>query len=132
RSGALPVRRASRSRRPPSPSSARLTSPVASSGMAGLIERSRAILRRLEPRLPRPLLGQALDSRPMSLPPAFSPATRAWFEASFAAPTPVQAQGWARIAAGEHALLLAPTGSGKTLAAFLWCIDRLSDPANAP
>ena len=38
----------------------------------------------------------------------------------------MQEQGWARIAAGEHALLLAPTGSGKTLAAFLWCIDRLS------
>jgi ATP-dependent Lhr-like helicase len=56
----------------------------------------------------------------------FGPAARAWFEASFEAPTPVQAQGWARIAAGEHALLIAPTGSGKTLAAFLWCIDRLS------
>lgn len=56
----------------------------------------------------------------------FSPATRAWFEASFAAPTPVQADGWARIAAGEHALLIAPTGSGKTLAAFLWCIDRVA------
>src|SRR5690606_30107777 len=61
--------------------------------------------------------------RPMSAPDAstdaplapFSAPTRAWFEASFAAPTPVQAQGWARIAAGEHALLLAPTGSGKTL-----------------
>ena len=54
----------------------------------------------------------------------FAPAARAWFEASFDAPTPVQAQGWARIAAGEHALLIAPTGSGKTLAAFFWCIDR--------
>ncbi|HSJ99242.1 MAG TPA: DEAD/DEAH box helicase, partial [Myxococcota bacterium] len=62
----------------------------------------------------------------MPLPPAFSAATRAWFEASFAAPTPVQTEGWARIAAGDHALLLAPTGSGKTLAAFLWCIDRLA------
>lgn len=56
----------------------------------------------------------------------FSPAARAWFEASFDAPTPVQAQGWAKIAAGEHALLIAPTGSGKTLAAFFWCIDRLA------
>ncbi len=56
----------------------------------------------------------------------FGPATHAWFTAAFAAPTPVQEQGWARIAAGEHALLIAPTGSGKTLAAFLWCIDRLS------
>ncbi len=57
---------------------------------------------------------------------AFSPATRSWFEAHFAAPTPVQQEGWARIVAGEHALLLAPTGSGKTLAAFLACIDRLA------
>jgi ATP-dependent helicase Lhr and Lhr-like helicase len=57
----------------------------------------------------------------------FGPATRAWFESAFDAPTAVQAQGWPRIAAGEHALLIAPTGSGKTLAAFLWCIDRLID-----
>ncbi|HUU98583.1 MAG TPA: DEAD/DEAH box helicase, partial [Phycisphaerae bacterium] len=56
----------------------------------------------------------------------FSPPASAWFEASFDAPTPVQACGWERIAAGEHALLIAPTGSGKTLAAFLWCIDQLS------
>ena len=54
------------------------------------------------------------------------PAARQWFEANFAAPTPVQREGWARIAAGEHALLVAPTGSGKTLAAFFYCIDRLS------
>ena len=56
---------------------------------------------------------------------AFAPATRRWFEAAFARPTPVQRAGWKAIAAGEHALLLAPTGSGKTLAAFLWCLDRL-------
>ena len=56
----------------------------------------------------------------------FSPATRAWFNASFAAPTPVQSQGWAQIARGEHSVLVAPTGSGKTLAAFLWCIDKLT------
>ncbi len=55
----------------------------------------------------------------------FSPATRTWFTQSFAHPTPVQAQGWPKIAAGQHSLLIAPTGSGKTLAAFLWCIDRL-------
>ena len=42
----------------------------------------------------------------------FSPVTRAWFTESFAAPTRVQAQGWARIAAGDHTLMLAPTGSG--------------------
>jgi ATP-dependent helicase Lhr and Lhr-like helicase len=56
----------------------------------------------------------------------FSPATRAWFEATFSAPTPAQEQGWAAIAGGEHTLIHAPTGSGKTLAAFLWCLDRLA------
>ncbi len=60
-----------------------------------------------------------------SLDPTFGPAARAWFEASFEAPTPVQREGFARIQAGEHALLIAPTGSGKTLAAFFSCIDRL-------
>ncbi|MDJ0787194.1 MAG: DEAD/DEAH box helicase [Myxococcota bacterium] len=57
--------------------------------------------------------------------PGFSEAARAWFDATFPAPTPVQEQGWARIAARQHTLLLAPTGSGKTLAAFYACIDRL-------
>ncbi len=55
----------------------------------------------------------------------FHPATRAWFADAFEAPTDVQRRGWSHIAAGEHALLIAPTGSGKTLAAFLWAIDRL-------
>src|SRR5579864_4079487 len=55
----------------------------------------------------------------------FSPATRAWFEHTFAAPTAAQAQGWSAIGRGEHTLILAPTGSGKTLAAFLWCLDQL-------
>ena len=45
--------------------------------------------------------------------------------ASFAAPTPPQAQGWPAIARGESTLILAPTGSGKTLAAFLWRINRM-------
>ena len=62
----------------------------------------------------------------------FSPAVRAWFSASFAAPTQVQAEGWDAIAAGDHALLLAPTGSGKTLAAFLWAVDRLSSEPPTP
>jgi ATP-dependent Lhr-like helicase len=57
---------------------------------------------------------------------AFSPATRAWFEASFEAPTAAQRSGWPPIADGRNTLLLAPTGSGKTLAAFLWAIDRLA------
>jgi len=57
---------------------------------------------------------------------AFSPAVRAWFEASFDAPTKAQSRGWKAIAEGDHTLILAPTGSGKTLAAFLWAIDRLA------
>ncbi|MEY2455825.1 MAG: ATP-dependent helicase Lhr and Lhr-like helicase, partial [Acidimicrobiaceae bacterium] len=56
----------------------------------------------------------------------FSAPVRAWFDTSFPAPTPAQAQGWPAIAAGDHTLILAPTGSGKTLAAFLWGIDRLA------
>ncbi|HEX8108825.1 MAG TPA: DEAD/DEAH box helicase, partial [Kofleriaceae bacterium] len=56
----------------------------------------------------------------------FGAATQTWFRQSFAEPTPVQARGWASIAAGRHTLMLAPTGSGKTLAAFLWCLDRLA------
>src|SRR2546421_988737 len=56
---------------------------------------------------------------------SFTPKTRAWFERAFAAPTPAQAQGWPRIAAGGNVLIQAPTGSGKTLAAFLSAIDRL-------
>src|SRR6266852_1741101 len=55
----------------------------------------------------------------------FSPSTRAWFEATFPAPTPAQEQGWEAISEGSHTLILAPTGSGKTLAAFLWALDRL-------
>ncbi|HQW50776.1 MAG TPA: DEAD/DEAH box helicase, partial [Tepidiformaceae bacterium] len=56
----------------------------------------------------------------------FSPAARAWFADTFAAPTPAQELGWDAIAGGDHTLLLAPTGSGKTLAAFLWALDRLA------
>jgi len=55
----------------------------------------------------------------------FSPAVRAWFTASFPAPTAAQAHGFDKIFAGEHTLISAPTGSGKTLAAFLVAIDRL-------
>src|SRR5438128_5267034 len=56
----------------------------------------------------------------------FGPAGRAWFESSFEAPTPAQAEGWAAISEGHHTLIHAPTGSGKTLAAFLWILDRLA------
>jgi ATP-dependent Lhr-like helicase len=62
----------------------------------------------------------------------FGPATRGWFQGTFAAPTAAQEQGWAAIARAEHTLILAPTGSGKTLAAFLWCLDKLaSEPKPA-
>jgi ATP-dependent helicase Lhr and Lhr-like helicase len=56
----------------------------------------------------------------------FSEATRTWFAAAFAQPTPAQVGAWDAIAAGRHALVVAPTGSGKTLSAFLWSIDRLA------
>ncbi|MFI2713224.1 ATP-dependent helicase [Micromonospora sp. NPDC018662] len=55
----------------------------------------------------------------------FGAATREWFAAAFAAPTPAQEGAWRSVAAGHNALVVAPTGSGKTLAAFLWSLDRL-------
>ncbi|HEV8221068.1 MAG TPA: DEAD/DEAH box helicase, partial [Streptosporangiaceae bacterium] len=55
----------------------------------------------------------------------FSAPVREWFVASFAEPTPAQAQAWTAIGNGDNTLVVAPTGSGKTLAAFLWAIDRL-------
>src|SRR3954452_11610566 len=55
----------------------------------------------------------------------FSPATRAWFESSFAEPTAAQTGAWDAIAEGSDTLVIAPTGSGKTLAAFLHAVDRL-------
>jgi ATP-dependent Lhr-like helicase len=64
----------------------------------------------------------------------FSPATRAWFEGAFAAPTDAQAGAWEAVSGGRNALVVAPTGSGKTLAAFLWSLDRLAatPPPAAP
>jgi ATP-dependent Lhr-like helicase len=55
----------------------------------------------------------------------FREPARAWFTASFEAPTRVQELGWPVIQNGSSALVLAPTGSGKTLAAFLAAVDRL-------
>ncbi|MFC5379834.1 Lhr family helicase [Aquipuribacter nitratireducens] len=63
----------------------------------------------------------------------FSPATRDWFAAAFAAPTPAQLGAWEAVSGGEDALVVAPTGSGKTLAAFLWALDRLAvEPVPEP
>ena len=56
---------------------------------------------------------------------SFHPAVAAWFDATFSAPTPAQAQAWPAIREGRHVLIAAPTGSGKTLAAFLAAIDAL-------
>ncbi|MCU1655873.1 MAG: putative ATP-dependent helicase lhr, partial [Pseudonocardiales bacterium] len=56
----------------------------------------------------------------------FSPATQAWLDGAFVAPTPAQLGAWDAIARGEHTLVVAPTGSGKTLAAFLSALDRLA------
>ena len=87
------------------PSSPRWPAPAAQAGLRPL----------------RPLCCRSMQG----LPTSFGASTRAWFEGAFQTATPVQRLGWERIAAGEHALLLAPTGSGKTLAAFLWALDRL-------
>ena len=78
----------------------------------------------------RPVVARSVHTDPLA---PFSPATRAWFQGAFAAPTRAQVEGWAAISAGRHTLIHAPTGSGKTLAAFLWCIDRLAaEPASRP
>ena len=58
----------------------------------------------------------------------FHPAVRAWFDQSFAAPTPAQNEAWPAIEAGRNVLIAAPTGSGKTLAAFLSAIDGSHSP----
>jgi ATP-dependent Lhr-like helicase len=74
-------------------------------------------------------VGAASQADPLA---PFGPAVRAWFEATFEAPTPAQGEGWAAISQGRHTLIHAPTGSGKTLAAFLWCLDRLVSEPSPP
>ncbi|WP_288831810.1 DEAD/DEAH box helicase [uncultured Corynebacterium sp.] len=59
----------------------------------------------------------------------FHPQVATWFREVFAAPTPVQAEAWESISAGENSLVVAPTGSGKTLAAFLWSLNSLVERA---
>ena len=73
----------------------------------------------------RPLSYPGDRLTPMSALDRFSAPTRAWFEASFAHPTPAQEGAWDAIAAGKNALVVAPTGSGKTLSAFMNAIDTL-------
>jgi len=83
-------------------------------------------------RAPARTAAAAASSAPAAVPSDFTPATQAWLDGAFAAPTPAQLGAWAAIAAGQHTLVVAPTGSGKTLAAFLSAIDRLAaDPAPA-
>ena len=62
----------------------------------------------------------------------FHPDLAAWFDARYAAPTPVQEEAWPIIASGAHALVTAPTGSGKTLTAFLCALDGFARGALAP
>src|SRR5256714_11567368 len=62
----------------------------------------------------------------------FGAATRAWFQAAFAAPTAAQSGAWAAIGAGRHALVVAPTGPGKTPPPFPWALDPLAPPPPPP
>ncbi len=88
----------------------------------------------VRPVAPRTPTGRSADgSGPDDPLSGFGAPVRAWFSASFPAPTAAQSGAWGPIAAGRHTLLCAPTGSGKTLAAFLWAIDRLGrSPATEP
>lgn len=63
-------------------------------------------------------------AEPQDLP--FHPLVAQWFLGHYGAPTPVQVETWAKVAAGDHVLALAPTGSGKTLAAFLHALSGLA------
>lgn len=69
-----------------------------------------------------PMSGQ---TKPNSVLELFQPVVAEWFRRHLGEPSPIQQLGWPVIAAGQHALLIAPTGSGKTMAAFLLALDRL-------
>jgi ATP-dependent Lhr-like helicase len=77
-------------------------------------------------------MARAPEPDPATVLARFGVATRAWFDAAFAAPTPAQVGAWHAVSAGKHALVVAPTGSGKTLAAFLWSLDRLASSPPPP
>ncbi len=77
------------------------------------------------PRSQQRLRSAALNGRSPVL-SGFSPAAAEWFATTFPEPTAPQVEGWPRIAAGDHTLILAPTGSGKTLTAFFWGLDQLT------
>src|SRR5262249_45640028 len=84
------------------------------------------------PNAERPDAPDLAETGPHAVLARFNEPVRAWFGASFAAPTRAQQLAWPPIAAGENTLVLAPTGSGKTLAAFLATIDRVMfEPAPA-
>ncbi|NMC50302.1 MAG: DEAD/DEAH box helicase [Desulfovibrio sp.] len=55
----------------------------------------------------------------------FDPVVAGWFRERLGEPTEVQEKTWARVARGEHVLVVAETGSGKTLAAFLHVVNAL-------
>ncbi|EZG65676.1 putative RNA helicase [Gregarina niphandrodes] len=64
-----------------------------------------------DPRCPRPIM--TFDMAP------FSEQVRGWLNSKFAAPTPVQAQGWPIAMQGHNMVARAVTGSGKTLGFIL-------------
>jgi ATP-dependent helicase Lhr and Lhr-like helicase len=73
-----------------------------------------------------PMAKRVIETNATSSPmDGFHPAVVSWFESTFSAPTPPQAQAWPLIRAGRSTLVFAPTGTGKTLAAFLGGLDQL-------
>ena len=48
----------------------------------------------------------------------FAPATQAWLEGAFEAPTAAQEGAWKAISSGHNALVVAPTGFGEDACRF--------------